>query len=199
VQRISKIVRAMKDFSHPGYVDQRPGDLNRALQTALIIAQAEYRYIADVETDFAELPLVLCHINDITQVFLNLLVNAAHAIEAAVGQSGERGTIGVRTRVVRHETAVQIDVSDTGCGISSEVRHRVFDPFFTTKEVGKGTGQGLTIARSIVVDKHLGSLSFESEGGTGTTFSVVLPVAGAFRASLELGLAKDVMAHGANT
>jgi signal transduction histidine kinase len=188
VQRISKIVDAMKEFAHPGHVDQRPGDLNRALQTALIIAQGEYKYIADVETEFAELPLVLCHINDITQVFLNLLVNAAHAIAAAAGDSGKRGTIRVTTRWVRNDTAVQIDVSDTGCGISNEVRHRVFDPFFTTKEVGKGTGQGLTIARSIVVDKHLGSLSFESEDGKGTTFSVVLPVAGLFRASLEVGL-----------
>jgi signal transduction histidine kinase len=189
VQRISKIVQAMKEFAHPGYIDQRPGDLNRALQTALIIAQGEYKYIADVETDFGELPLVLCHINDITQVFLNLLVNAAHAIEA-VGDRSKRGTVRVATRLVRNDTAVQIDVSDTGCGISSEDRHRVLDPFFTTKEVGKGTGQGLTIARSIVVDKHLGSLTFESECGEGTTFSIVLPVIGLFRASLELGLAR---------
>jgi signal transduction histidine kinase len=185
IRRMSQIVSAMKEFAHPGNADQRPGDLNRALSAALIIAQSEYRYVADVETDFAELPPVICHIDGINQVFLNLLVNAAHAVASAVEGRAERGTIRVRTRAIRDGTAVQIEVQDSGCGIPSEIRHRIFDPFFTTKEVGKGTGQGLAIARCIVVDKHRGSISFESEPGTGTTFSVELPVAGLLRASVE--------------
>jgi signal transduction histidine kinase len=108
------------------------------------------------------------------QVFLNLLVNAAHAVRDRVGDTGEKGDIEIRTAV--EGTNVHVTVRDTGTGIPEAVRARVFDPFFTTREVGRGTGQGLAIARSIVVDKHGGALWFDTECGAGTTFHVVLPL-----------------------
>jgi signal transduction histidine kinase len=109
-------------------------------------------------------------------VFLNLLINAAHAIGDVMKKTGEKGRIVVRTR--RDEDFVEISFSDTGSGISPAARDKIFDPFFTTKEVGKGTGQGLTLARAIVVEKHGGTLTFETELGKGTTFHVRLPVHG---------------------
>ncbi|MGD0836494.1 MAG: PAS domain S-box protein [Polyangia bacterium] len=174
ISRIAAIVRAMKEFAHPDQRDKEPADINRALQATLTIAKNEYKYVADVETVLGDIPLVKCHLGDINQVFLNLLVNAAHAIFAVVGKSGKRGKIIART--VREGGDVRIDVTDTGCGIPNEIKDRIFDPFFTTKEVGRGTGQGLAIARSIVATKHQGSLTFESEVGKGTTFTVRLPV-----------------------
>jgi signal transduction histidine kinase len=119
---------------------------------------------------------VLCHVGDLNQVFLNLIVNAAHAIGEVVGQSGTRGRIRIRTLQEGH--SVRNDIADTGSGISESIRHRPFEPFFTTKEVGKGTGQGLAIARSVVVIKHHGSLDFDTEMGRGTTFTIRLPIDG---------------------
>jgi signal transduction histidine kinase len=127
-----------------------------------------------VETELADLPLVRCHLGDVNQVILNLIVNAAHAIEDTVKGTSEKGLIKIRTR--RTERSVYIDVSDSGGGIPESIRDRIFDPFFTTKGVGKGTGQGLAIARSVVVEKHHGSLTFESEIGKGTTFTIELPL-----------------------
>jgi len=138
------------------------------------VARNEVKYVADVETEFGDLPLVVCNIGDLNQVFLNLLVNAAHAIGEAVNGTGEKGRIRVRT--VSEGGTVLVTISDTGCGIPEANRAKVFDPFFTTKEVGRGTGQGLAIARSVVVDRHKGTLTFESEVGKGTTFYVRLPV-----------------------
>ena len=176
ISRISTIVGAMKEFAHPDRREKSPADLNRALQATLTIARNEYKYVADVETELGQLPPVLCHLGDLNQVFLNLLVNAAHAIADVEEKSGKRGRILVRTA---HEgDKVRIDIADTGCGIPEKIRGRVFDPFFTTKEVGRGSGQGLAIARSVVVDKHGGSLTFESEVGQGTTFIIRLPVDG---------------------
>jgi signal transduction histidine kinase len=120
------------------------------------------------------LPQVACHLGDLNQVFLNLLVNAAHAIVDMVGTSGKKGRIRVSTR--SEGDVVRIEIADTGSGIPESIRDRVFEPFFTTKEVGRGSGQGLAIARSVVVDKHGGSLTFESEIGKGTTFAIVLPI-----------------------
>jgi PAS domain S-box-containing protein len=174
MSRISTIVHAMKEFAHPDRKEKTPADLNHALQTTLAIARNEYKYVADVTTDFGDLPAVLCHPGDLNQVFLNLLVNAAHAIGDVVGKSGCKGTIRIRTS--READLARIDIGDTGSGIPEKIRQRVFDPFFTTKEVGKGTGQGLAIARSIVVTKHGGSLTFESEVGKGTTFTIRLPI-----------------------
>jgi two-component system, NtrC family, sensor kinase len=147
----------------------------RPIASTLTIANSECRHVADVQTEFGELPLVTCYVGDINQVVLNIVVNAAHAIEEAVGGSGHRGKITVRT--YRESEQVVIAISDTGGGIPEDVRERLFDPFFTTKEVGKGTGQGLSIARSIIVGKHKGTLTFETEIGLGTTFFIRLPIA----------------------
>jgi PAS domain S-box-containing protein len=174
VTRVATIVRAMKDFAHPEGKEKATADLNKALQSTLTVARNELKYVADVETEFGELPLVVCHISDLNQVFLNLLVNAAHAIGEVVKESGQKGKIRVRTAA--EGKTVLITISDTGCGIPEGIRNKVFDPFFTTKEVGRGTGQGLAIARSVVVDRHKGSLTFESEVGKGTTFYIRLPL-----------------------
>jgi signal transduction histidine kinase len=176
ISRISTIVRAMKEFAHPDQKEKVPANLNQALQTTLAIAKNEYKYVAEVVTEFGDLPAVLCHVGDLNQVFLNLIVNAAHAIGDVVRQGGGKGTIRVKT--LQEEGSSRIDIADTGSGIPEAIRERIFDPFFTTKEVGKGSGQGLAIARSIVVTKHGGSLTFESEVGKGTTFTIRLPVDG---------------------
>ncbi|HMG54545.1 MAG TPA: ATP-binding protein [Kofleriaceae bacterium] len=173
VSRIANIVRAMKELAHPGPREASAIDLPRALQNALEVTAAAYRYVADVDTQFATTPPVVCFGSDLNQVFLNLIVNAAHAIEDK--QAG-RGRLGVRTRVDGDQ--VEIAISDTGAGIPEAHRERVFDAFFTTKEVGRGTGQGLAISRSIVVDRHGGTLTFDSQVGIGTTFYIRIPLAG---------------------
>jgi len=177
VERVTTIVRAMKDFSHPGNPDERrPADLNKALATTLAVARNEYKYFADVETDFSELPEVDCYIADLNQVFLNLVVNAAHAIHDVVGEDrDQRGTIRITTH--RDGDTAEVTVSDTGCGIPEEHRGKIFDQFFTTKEIGRGTGLGLAIARQVVMERHGGSIAVQSEPGQGTTFVVRLPIA----------------------
>jgi signal transduction histidine kinase len=172
--RVATLVRSMKEFAHPEQKQKAPADLNRALSSTLTIARNEYKYVADVETSYGELPQVLCHVGELNQAFLNIIVNAAHAIEAANRGSDRRGVIRVATSC--DEDSVRIAISDTGTGIPEEIRDRVFDPFFTTKEVGKGTGQGLSIARNVVVDKHGGELALETEVGKGTTFTIRLPL-----------------------
>lgn len=175
VDRVATIVRAMKEFAHPDTRQKSAADLNRAIKSTLTVARNELKYVADVETDLGDLPPVVCNISDLNQVFLNLLVNAAHAIREVVREGTDaKGKIRVRTR--REGNTVLIAISDTGCGIPENIRGRIFDPFFTTKEVGRGTGQGLSIARSVVVEKHGGSLTFETEPGKGTTFFVRLPI-----------------------
>jgi PAS domain S-box-containing protein len=174
--RVTTIVRSMKEFAHPSVDGMSHTDLNRAIRTTLTVASNEYQCVADLSEDMAELPEVICHVNEINQVILNLVVNAAHAI-AEVGQQGAgRGSILVRTR---HEGSdVIISVADNGCGIHPAVAPRVFEPFFTTKEVGKGAGQGLAMVWSVVKDKHGGDIWFDSKPGVGSTFFVRLPVAG---------------------
>jgi two-component system NtrC family sensor kinase len=172
--RIAEIVRSMKEFSHADQEEKSRVDLNRAIASTLVIARTEYKYVADVQTEFAnELPLVTCHGGQINQVVLNLVVNAAHAIEEVVRGTGKKGLIKVKTHVEGAE--VVISVSDTGRGIPEAIRSRIFDPFFTTKEVGKGTGQGLSIAHN-VIKAHGGKLEFVTEIGKGTTFLVRLPL-----------------------
>lgn len=177
VNRVGKIVKAMREFSHPGGSEKTSVDVNRALESTLTISRNEWKYVAEVETDLApDLPLLSCLPGEINQVFLNIIVNAAHAIgEVTDGGSRGKGLIRLSTRA--HDGIVEIRIGDTGGGIPEAVRHRVFDPFFTTKKVGKGTGQGLAIARSVVVDKHHGALRFETESGRGTTFIIELPLA----------------------
>jgi signal transduction histidine kinase len=174
IDRVAAIVRSIRAFSHPDALDMAREDLNAAITNTLVVAGAEYKYVADLVTELGELPLVECHIGEINQVVLNLIVNAAHAIAPHVAGSDRRGTIKVTTRVAGD--SVEILISDTGGGIPEAIRDRVFDPFFTTKEVGEGSGQGLAIAHSVVVDKHHGKLSFESRVGEGTTFVVTLPI-----------------------
>ena len=174
VQRVATIVRAMKEFAHPGHREKAAADLNEALRSTLLVARNEYKYVADVETAFGSLPPVVCLIADMNQVFLNLLINAAHAIGDVMRQTGEKGKITVRTWQAGDQAVVA--VSDTGCGIPEKIRSRVFDPFFTTKPVGTGTGQGLAIARSIVVEKHGGTLRFEPNQPRGTVFYVSVPL-----------------------
>jgi signal transduction histidine kinase len=174
--RVATIVRSMKEFAHPDTKEMSAVDLNRAIESTLTIARNEYKYVAEVETSFAELPHVLCHAGDLNQAILNIVVNAAHAIGDVVGGSEAKGRIGVSTR--RDDQDVVISISDTGRGIPSEISDRIFDPFFTTKPVGKGTGQGLAIARSVIVEKHGGQLTFETAPGQGTTFFLRLPIEG---------------------
>jgi two-component system, NtrC family, sensor kinase len=175
VERVAKIVRAMKELAHPGPREAAAVDVRHALQNALDVTAATYRYVADVDVAFEPVPPVVCFGSDLNQVFLNLIVNAAHAMEDRRGGGG-RGRLGVRTRVDGDH--VVIAISDTGAGIPEADRERIFDAFFTTKEVGRGTGQGLAISRSIVVDRHGGTLTFESTVGVGTTFFVRIPIAG---------------------
>ena len=172
LQRVATIVRAMKEFAHPDQKEMVATDLNRALLATLEVARNEYKYVAEVETDLGELPRVTCHAGDLNQVFLNIVVNAAHALEDVVRGTPRRGTIRVQTR--REGDSVVVAISDTGAGIPAAIRDRIFDPFFTTKEVGRGSGQGLSIARSVVLQHH-GALTFETREGAGTTFFIRLP------------------------
>jgi PAS domain S-box-containing protein len=173
VGRVAKIVQSMKAFAHPDQGERATADLNAALRDTLTVATNELKYVATVETDFGDIPAVACFVSDLNQVFLNLLVNAAHAIGDVLGRSGQRGVIRVRSYL--EGSLVVVAISDTGTGIPEAVRGRIFDPFFTTKEVGKGTGQGLALARVVVVEQHGGTLTFETEMGKGTTFFVRIP------------------------
>jgi len=175
IERVASIVRAMKEFAHPDEREHSPADINRAIETTLLVASNEYKYCATVQTALGEVPAVMCNIGELNQVFLNVLVNAAHAIEAA-GRDAATGVIKVSTAAFGR--FVDITFEDNGCGIPNENLERIFDPFFTTKEVGKGTGQGLAIARSIVVEKHGGTIDVRSDVGIGTRLVLRLPIAG---------------------
>ena len=178
VTRVAKIVGAMKEFSHPGTKDKTQLDLNHAIECTLTVARNEWKYVAELETEFdPSLPRIACQPGEFNQVILNLIVNAAHAIADVVGKDGsKKGTIKVQTRNCKDWAEIRIH--DTGTGIPDSVRARVFDPFFTTKEIGKGTGQGLAIARSVVVDKHGGTIHFETAEGRATTLVIRLPKEG---------------------
>jgi len=177
LNHVANIVRAMKAFAHPGQESLAPADLNEAISNTIAVARNEYKYVADVETELAkDLPGGECMIGELNQVFLNLIVNAAHAVAEGVEGTARRGHIRVRTYVVPETASVAIEISDDGTGIPEENKVRIFDPFFTTKPVGKGTGQGLTIALSII-HKHSGKLEVQSALGEGTTFKITLPIA----------------------
>jgi PAS domain S-box-containing protein len=173
LKRVTNIVRAMKEFSHPSSDAHGTADLNKAIETTLEVARSEYKQLAVVDLHLSPLPLVPCNIGELNQVFLNLVVNAAHAIEAA-GKDATCGRIRIATSHVGAE--LHISLEDNGCGIEPHNLDKIFDPFFTTKEVGKGTGQGLAISRSIVVDRHGGALDVHSVVGKGTRFTIRLPV-----------------------
>jgi len=151
-------------------------DLNHAIENTITVAKNEWKYVAEMETDFdPALPPVPCLPGELNQVILNMIINAAHAIADVMGDGSKgKGTIRITTR--RDGNWAEIRISDTGTGIPEAIRDRIFDPFFTTKEVGKGTGQGLAIARSMIVDKHGGTIDFETQEGKGTTFIIRLPL-----------------------
>jgi signal transduction histidine kinase/HAMP domain-containing protein len=172
LDRVATIVRSMKAFGHPDQREKTTADLNGALANTLLIARHEYKEVADVETDFGNVPPVWCLIGELNQAFLNIIVNAAHAITDSA-KGGDRGRIRIVTRQEGEDAVVEI--SDTGGGIPEAIRPRIFDPFFTTKEVGRGTGQGLAIARRSVIERHGGSLTFDTTMGQGTTFVIRIP------------------------
>lgn len=176
IERISRIVLSMKEFSHPG-TDEKTGiDINRAIRNTITVAKNEWKYVAEVATDFdLELPPVHCLVGEFNQVILNMIINASHAIADKVeAGTAQKGTIEVSTR--RDGDFVEIRIRDDGSGIREDIRSKIFDPFFTTKDVGKGTGQGLAISHTVIVKKHGGTIDFESKLGEGTTFIIRLPI-----------------------
>ncbi len=176
IGRVNKIVQAMKEFSHPGMDEEKPNDLNKAIETTLNISQSEWKYVANIETSLdPELPLVPCCINDFNQSVLNIIVNASQAIKDSLeSERNQKGTINIVTR--QKGKWAETIIKDSGTGIPEEIRAKVFDPFFTTKEVGQGTGQGLALAYNMIVKKHNGEISMDTELGEGTTFMIRLPL-----------------------
>ncbi|MDP2323414.1 MAG: ATP-binding protein, partial [Gammaproteobacteria bacterium] len=176
VDRVASIVRAMKEFSHPGSKTKVPTDLNRAIEISSVVCSNEWKYVAEIVTTFdPRIPRVPCLPGEINQVILNIIVNAAHAVAEVVGSGkGGKGTITLSTRL--DGDWAEIRIGDSGPGIPPAVKARMFDPFFTTKGVGKGTGQGLAIAYAVVVEKHGGTIACETEVGQGTTFIIRLPL-----------------------
>ena len=176
VDRVTRIVRAMKEFVHPGTAEMTPTNLRQTIENTLMVAQNEWKYVADVVTDFDEqLPDVPCLPGELNQSLLNMIVNASHAIAEALGDDPEKkGEIKITTNLAT--PFAEIRIADTGCGISEENISQIFSPFFTTKAVGKGTGHGLAIAHNIIVEKHLGTISVKSRQGVGTTFVIRIPL-----------------------
>ncbi|WP_051677144.1 PAS domain-containing sensor histidine kinase [Maridesulfovibrio frigidus] len=175
VERVATIVRAMKNFSHPGQSSKQLTDINKAITTTLTVARNEWKYAAEVDLQLGDIPMVMTLQGDINQVLLNMIVNAAHAIRDKHEPLGKKGEITIAT--TKEESFVEIKISDNGTGISPEILDNIFDPFFTTKKVGEGTGQGLAIVHDIIVNKHGGSIDVESKWEEGTTFIITLPLA----------------------
>jgi signal transduction histidine kinase len=173
LSHITAIVGAMNEFARPVPGGWESANINRVLENVMLVARNAYRDVADVEFHFGTMRPVPCCLSEVNQVFLSLIINATQAIGEVVGRSGQRGRITIRTEM--EGEMARIEISDTGCGIPEVIRHRVFDPFFTTKEVGKGTGQGLAIAWAVIVNRHQGTVMFQSEVNQGTTFIVRLP------------------------
>jgi PAS domain S-box-containing protein len=183
-EQVSSIVHAMKEFAHPGSGQMALVDLNKVIQNAVAVSKNEWKYVADTQLRLEpNLPEVSCVGSEILQVMLNLIVNAAHAIEMA-GHEG-KGMIAITS--ASSDGQVEVSVADNGTGIPDEVRKSVFNPFFTTKDVGEGTGQGLAIAQDIVVGKHHGELFFETEEDRGSTFVMRLPQVQATEGGVEAG------------
>ena len=176
LKRVTQIVKAMKTFSHPGNEEVVPVNINEAIKCTITVARNEWKYVADMKTDLdPELPMLPCFPGELNQVILNMIINASHAIEEISHKRDKnKGLITISTRF--NKDWAEIRISDTGAGIPEKARLKLFDPFFTTKEVGKGTGQGLAIAYSVIVGKHKGSITFDTEIGKGTTFVIRLPM-----------------------
>ena len=176
VERVRKIVLAMREFSHPSEKEKKLADINHGIETTVVISRNEWKYCAELETDLdPELPMINCQIDEINQVTLNMIVNAAQSIQEKLpAGSDQKGKISIHTH--NDGNKVLIVIQDTGMGIPESIRMRIFDPFFTTKGVGKGTGQGLSMAHNIIVNKHQGRIRVESTEGEGTTFTIELPI-----------------------
>lgn len=173
VTRVSDIIQSMNEFSHPGKGIKDKADINQLLKSTLVMVQSKIKKNADIQLELSEeLPRIPCYAGELNQVFMNILINALDAII----ESGKWGLIKISTHV--EGTEVVIAISDTGCGISIESQDHIFNPFFTTKEVGKGTGQGLSLAHNVIIEKHKGKLDFTSQECKGTTFYIYLPIKG---------------------
>lgn len=175
IQRVGRIVLAMKNFSHPSSKEHSWANINEGIEVTVTISKNEWKYVADLQTNLdSSLPLIYCSIDEINQVILNMIVNASHAIEDIYNKNKQKGLIVIETK--QSEDNVLISISDSGIGIKKENIDKIFDPFFTTKKVGKGTGQGLAISHDIIVNKHKGHITVDSEIGLGTTFTIYLPI-----------------------
>jgi len=174
IEQVAGIIRALKEFADPETTEDEHVDLNRIIESTLAVSTTQYKEVAEVDLQLGDISTICGHPGALRQVVLNLVLNAAHAIESVVGDSGDKGTIEISTRM--EDDQVLVTVRDTGCGISKEIADRIYDPFFTTRTVGQGRGQGLHTTRSIVVDSHGGDIRFDSEAGKGTTFALQFPV-----------------------
>ncbi|MFT5924521.1 MAG: two-component system NtrC family sensor kinase [Paraglaciecola sp.] len=176
LQRVKKIIAAMKSFSHPNQGEMSLVDITEAIESTKTVSRSEWRYIAELATNYSKnLPKINCLRDEFNQVILNFIVNAAHAIEEKYGQkSATMGCINID--VYQQHNNIKIMIKDDGIGMSTEVKDRVFDPFFTTKVVGKGTGQGLSLAYLVIVEKHKGTIEVKSELNVGTTFTISIPI-----------------------
>ncbi|MEA2104703.1 MAG: PAS domain S-box protein [Candidatus Cloacimonadota bacterium] len=182
IKRVTQIVKAMREFVHPGQSEKTKIDLNNAITNTVEISRNEWKYTATIETNLdPDLPLVSCVPGEINQVFLNVILNASQAIKKKVGNGNDqKGVIIISTSYKNDANDksgwVEIKISDNGCGIPKESRQKIFNLFYTTKEVGVGTGQGLAISYNVIVKKHKGNIDFETEVDEGTTFTINLPV-----------------------
>jgi signal transduction histidine kinase len=175
LDRVARIVSAMKGFTHPGSTDKTLVDVNQVITDSMTVSRNEWKYVAALTTDLApDLPLISGYPAELHQVVLNLIVNAAHAVQEASAPGEASGQIEVSTRAV--ENGVEVTIHDSGGGVPEAIRGRIFDPFFTTKDVGKGTGQGLAIAHAIVTEMHGGELLLDATDTPGATFRMRLPL-----------------------
>jgi two-component system NtrC family sensor kinase len=171
---ISRIVQAMKNFSHPGESDKAPSNINQLIDNVIVIATSEWKYVAEIQRDYEpELEIISCESSSSNQVFLNLIVNAAHAIDEKFGETQVQGLIRITTK--NSDDGTEILIQDNGIGMSADVKQKIYNPFFTTKEVGKGSGQGLAISYSTIVENHGGSIDVESTIGEVSVFIIRLP------------------------
>jgi two-component system, NtrC family, sensor kinase len=176
LERVTSIVQNLRDFSRIDQAQELANfNINDGITSTLVVAKNEIKYDADIHLELGEIPPVPCRAGQLNQVFLNILVNAVHAIKAQ--DRAERGTITIRT--YQDDNHVACEIADDGPGIPEEVRAKVFDPFFTTKPPGKGTGLGLSVSYDIIVNKHKGQLQVKSAPGEGATFVIKLPMTGA--------------------
>jgi len=170
---VSQIVQAMKAFAHPGERELKLADLNAAIANTIIVSRNEWKYVAEIDTEFAEFCAVKCNLGELNQVFLNIIVNAAHAISDTLTDEHRMGRIKISTH--DEPKHIEVRIRDDGSGMPEHIRARIFEQFFTTKAVGSGTGQGLALAHAVVVDRHKGAIDVESAPGEGTVFRIRIP------------------------